>query len=85
MVLGMAERLGASEGFGLADPGLRVAPAPGCKLELEVQPGLYKAVPYSAVVVVPAPVDPKFVVPPGGKARGRVIEPPAIELVPLRR
>jgi hypothetical protein len=64
---------------------LRVVPGAGCELELEVPPGLYKAVPYSALVVVPAPGDPKFVVSPGGKARGRVIEPPPAGLVPLRR
>jgi hypothetical protein len=84
-VLGTGRVLGASEGFGLEDPTLRAVPGPGCKVELEVQPGLYAAVPYSALVVVPAPVDPKFVVPPVGKAKGRVIPPPAIELVPLQR
>ena len=47
-------------------------------------PGLYAAVPYTALVVVPPPIDPKFAVPPRTAATARVIVPPATDLVPLR-
>jgi hypothetical protein len=59
----------------------RVAPpAPSAPAQ-----GLYAAVPFSAIVAVPAETDPKFVVPPGDqRAVGRVIQPPTT-LVPLRR
>jgi hypothetical protein len=49
-------------------------------------PGLYAAVPYSAIVAVPAPTDPKFLASPGGHPdRTALVESPAIKLVPLQR
>jgi hypothetical protein len=48
-------------------------------------PGLYAAVPFSAIVAVPKPVDPKFSV--GQHAdipNARIVEPP-LKLGPLRR
>jgi hypothetical protein len=50
-------------------------------------PSLYAAVPYSAIVVVPEPMDQKLAVSPGGGHldRSAIVEPPPIKLVPLRR
>jgi hypothetical protein len=48
-------------------------------------PGVYKAVPFSGIVVVPPPIDLKFVLPRGDdRSLGRVITPPGT-LVPFKR
>jgi hypothetical protein len=58
----------------------RVVPVP----EVAPAPGLYAAVPYTGLVVVPPAMDPKFIVPPRRGATARVIVPPPTGLVPLR-
>ncbi len=49
-----------------------------------VQPGVYKAVPYSAVVVIPELTDPEIVAAPGPVLDPKaIVEAPAVTLVPL--
>jgi hypothetical protein len=49
-------------------------------------PGIYAAVPYTAIVVIPTPMDRKFVASAGRDLdHGATVETPAIKLLPLHR
>lgn len=70
-------------------PSLPKLPVPEKKLETaqtEYAPGVYTAVPFTGIVVIPPVNDAKFVYPPMDElSQGRVILPPPTLLIPKKR